>query len=74
MIIVLIKNNDIYITFNELIKEGVIEIEEEKQGNSVFRRIKNSDFEKISLKDFKNKITLRIKQNDKIIFRRVFRI
>ncbi len=72
MIVTYKANDKIYIKFDEFIKKGNIEVDEDKRNNVLNYQFKNSDFEIISLKKLKGKITIRIIFDYKIIYKKTF--
>jgi len=70
MILAIKKENTVFISSDEILKNGIIEIDD-GYGKTVYKKtFLNTDFETIEIK--KEKFTLRIKSNQKLIYQKTF--
>ncbi len=72
MILAIKKENTVFISSDEILKNGIIEIDNE-YGKTLYKKaFVNTDFETIAIKNQKGKLILRIKSNQKLIYQKTF--
>ena len=72
MILAIKNKNYLHIESDELLKDAIIEIKDETGKLNIKRCSDNNKFEIIRLDDYKGKLSIRIKAQNKTIYQKVF--
>ncbi len=72
MILAVKKGNTVFVSSDEILKSGIIEIDNGYGKNLYKKTFVNTDFETITIKNQKGKLILRIKSNQKLIYQKTF--
>ncbi len=72
MILALKNNNHLLIKSDEILKDTILEITDESGKKTLLPCKGNNEFETVLLNDYKGKLTIKIKNEKKTVYQKIF--